>query len=111
MRGRFVWFAAGSAAGLYATTKARRLAYRLSTPGVVDQAAALGVGWRAFSTEVRHGMGTREQDVARRLHEATAALAGKARADSALVDSALADTTPPHDVRPTDTTHSNEGHH
>ena len=50
---------AGSAAGLYASVKARRAAYRLSTPGLVDQAAALGLGWRAFRSELRDGMETR----------------------------------------------------
>lgn len=67
MRSRVVWFVAGSAAGLYASVKARRAAYRLSTPGLVDQAAALGLGWRAFSSELRDGMETRERDIAREL--------------------------------------------
>ena len=67
MRSRIVWFAAGSAAGLYASVKARRAAYRLSTPGLVDQAAALGLGWRAFSSELRDGMETRQRDIAREL--------------------------------------------
>lgn len=63
MRARIVWFVAGSAAGVYATAKARRAAYRLSMPGLVDQAAALGLGWRAFSAELRDGMETREREV------------------------------------------------
>ena len=67
MRSRIVWFAAGSAAGLYASVKARRAAYRLSTPGLVDQAAALGLGWRAFSSELRDGMETRQRDIAHEL--------------------------------------------
>ena len=67
MRSRIVWVAAGSAAGLYASVKARRAAYRLSTPGLVDQAAALGLGWRAFSSELRDGMETRQRDIAREL--------------------------------------------
>ena len=67
MRSRVVWFVAGSAAGLYASVKARRAAYRLSTPGLVDQAAALGLGWRAFSAELRDGMETRQRDIAREL--------------------------------------------
>jgi hypothetical protein len=72
MKSRVVWFVAGSAAGLYASVKARRAAYRLSTPGLVDQAAALGLGWRAFSSELRDGMETRERDIARELSGATA---------------------------------------
>ncbi len=67
MRSRIVWFVAGSAAGVYTAAKARRAAYRLSAPGLVDQAAALGVGWRAFSDEMRDGMQTREQDIVRTL--------------------------------------------
>lgn len=67
MKARIVWFVAGSAAGVYASAKARRAAYRLSMPGLVDQAAALGLGWRAFSEELREGMETRERDVAREL--------------------------------------------
>lgn len=67
MRSRIVWFVAGSAAGVYSTVKSRRAAYRLSTPGLVDQAAALGLGWRAFSAEMQDGMQTRERDIVRRL--------------------------------------------
>ena len=63
MKPRILWFVAGSAAGVYATTKARRAAHRLSMPGLVDQAAALGLGWRAFSSELRDGMETRERAV------------------------------------------------
>ncbi|AWB92556.1 DUF6167 family protein [Aeromicrobium chenweiae] len=67
MRSRIAWFVAGSAAGIYSTVKARRAAYRLSAPGIVDQAAALGLGWRAFSAEMQDGMQTREHDIVRRL--------------------------------------------
>ena len=64
MRGRTVWFLAGTAAGVYATAKARRAAYRLSMPGLVDQAAAAGLGWRAFADELRTGMNRYEREVA-----------------------------------------------
>jgi hypothetical protein len=67
MRGRTVWFVAGTAAGVYATAKARRAAYRLSMPGLVDQAAAVGLGWRAFAGELRNGMTQYEREVAARL--------------------------------------------
>jgi hypothetical protein len=73
MMGRAVWFAAGAAAGVYGTVKARRAAYRLSGPGIIDQAAALGVGWRAFSADLREGMREREDVVVRRLDPAAAA--------------------------------------
>ena len=67
MRPRIIWFVAGSAAGVYAAAKAKRAAYRLSVPGLADQAAALGLGWRSFSAELRDGMETREREVAREL--------------------------------------------
>lgn len=67
MRSRIVWFVAGSATGVYTAVKARRAAYRLSAPGLVDQAAALGLGWRAFSAELRDGMQSHEHEIARRL--------------------------------------------
>ena len=67
MNPRLVWFAAGSAAGLYASVKAKRAAYRLTPSGLVDQASALGVGWRAFSAEVHEGMDAREQRIAQDL--------------------------------------------
>lgn len=70
MRARAVWFVAGSAAGVYASAKARRLAYRLSMPGLVDQAAAAGHGWRAFAAEWREGAATREHEIAQRLESA-----------------------------------------
>jgi hypothetical protein len=70
--GRAVWFAAGAAAGVYGSVKARRAAYRLSAPGIIDQAAALGVGWRAFSADLREGMQERQDDVVRRLDPAAA---------------------------------------
>ena len=67
MRGRSVWFVAGTAVGVYATAKARRAAYRLSMPGLIDQAAAAGLGWRAFAGELRDGMTRYEREVAARL--------------------------------------------
>ena len=70
MRGRTVWFVAGTAVGVYATAKARRAAYRLSMPGLIDQAAAAGLGWRAFAGELRNGMTQYEREVAARLDTA-----------------------------------------
>lgn len=64
MNRRFIWFAAGSAAGLYASFKAKRAAYRLTPSGLIDQASALGVGWRAFSAEMHDGMNAREHHIA-----------------------------------------------
>lgn len=72
MNGRFVWFVAGSAAGVYASVKARRAAYRMSMPGLIDQAAALGEGVRAFTAEVRHGMAERTAEIEHELTRPTA---------------------------------------
>ena len=72
MMGRAAWFVAGAAAGVYGSVKARRAAYRMSGPGIIDQAAALGVGWRAFNADLRAGMQERQDDVVRRLDPATA---------------------------------------
>lgn len=69
MNGRVVWFVAGSVAGAVASVKARRAAYRLSMPGLIDQAAALGEGVRAFSEEVRVGMDDRTRQLQQGLHE------------------------------------------
>ncbi len=63
MSTRIVWFVAGTAAGVYASVKARRAAYRVSMPGLVDQAAALGSGVRAFNAEVREGMHAKEHQI------------------------------------------------
>src|SRR4051794_35702905 len=67
MMPRLVWFVAGSVAGIYGAAKARRAAYRLSVPGLADQASALGQGLRAFSAEMQDGMQAREHDIARQL--------------------------------------------
>ena len=64
---RVIWLAAGAAAGAYATVKGRRAAERLSAPGLVDQAAALGTGWREFRTEMQVGMTARQNDFQNRL--------------------------------------------
>ena len=74
MIGKSAWFAVGVAAGVYGSVKARRAAYRLSAPGIIDQAAALGVGWRAFSADLRDGMREREDAVVRKLDPAAARL-------------------------------------
>lgn len=71
MNGRVVWFVAGSVAGVYASVKARRAAYRMSMPGLIDQAAALGEGVRAFSAEVRDGMQERTRELEHELGSRT----------------------------------------
>ena len=63
MSARVVWFVAGAAAGVYSSVKAKRAAYRLSMPGLIDQAAALGSGVRAFRAEMHEGMNTKEHQL------------------------------------------------
>jgi len=65
--GRVFWFALGTGAGLYASFRARRLAYRLTPVGVADQVAAVGVGLQAFADEVKIGMAEREDQIAAQL--------------------------------------------
>lgn len=92
MKGRIVWFVAGSAAGVYTAAKARRAAYRLSAPGLVDQASALGLGLRAFGHELRDGMQHREHDIVRRLSADLPAV--PLRLDEAPSDHTPSDQTP-----------------
>lgn len=98
MRSRLVWFVAGSAAGVYTAAKARRAAYRLSAPGVVDQAAALGLGWRELSAEVRDGMLARERQIARLLTEEP--VTEPLRLDEARARLDRPETTPPDVTHP-----------
>ncbi|WP_269302364.1 DUF6167 family protein [Aeromicrobium sp. HA] len=76
MSARLAWFVAGAAAGVYSSVKAKRAAYRLSMPGLIDQAAALGSGVRAFRAEMAEGMSAQEQHLRQRLldHEPRLAL-------------------------------------
>lgn len=63
MSNKALWFVAGTAAGIYASVKAKRAAYRLSMPGLIDQASALGVGVRAFKSEMQDGMCEKENEI------------------------------------------------
>lgn len=63
MSNKILWFVAGTAAGVYASVKAKRAAQRLSMPGLIDQASALGVGVRAFKSEMLDGMYEKETEI------------------------------------------------
>ncbi|MBW9216823.1 hypothetical protein KV102_18445 [Mumia sp. zg.B53] len=67
MKGRVLWFVAGTTAGVYGSVKARRLAYRLTPAGVTDQIAAWQLGAQAFADELRTGMAHREAEIAAQL--------------------------------------------
>ena len=61
--GRVVWFVAGAGLGVYASVKARRLAYRASPSGLADQAAALRLGAQALLDDVLTAARAREDEL------------------------------------------------
>ena len=81
---RAVWFAAGAGVGVYAMTRARRLAEALTPEGLADRLAGLSLGAQLFRDEVRTGMAEKETDLRERLHRtphgARVQLAGTAAA-------------------------------
>ncbi len=66
MKGRIVWFVAGSAAGVYADVQGDAAGLPVLPAGIVDQ-AAWRLGSRAFSDEVRDGMDARETELVEHL--------------------------------------------
>ena len=64
---RAIWFAAGAGAGVYAVTKARRLAEAFTPEGLEDRLAGLAVGAHLFNEEVRTGMAEKERELRGRL--------------------------------------------
>jgi len=55
MIGRGVWFAAGAAAGVYATVRARRAVEAFTPDGIRDRLSAVGVGARMMRAEFAYG--------------------------------------------------------
>ena len=64
---RAVWFAAGAGVGVYAMTRARRVAALLTPEGLADRLAGLSLGAHLFGAEVRAGMDEKENEVRERL--------------------------------------------
>jgi hypothetical protein len=64
---RTFWFVAGAGAGVYLTVRARRAAEALTSDGIGDRVAALGVGAQLFREEVRAGMAEKETELRARL--------------------------------------------
>ena len=64
---RTVWFLAGGAAGVYATSKARRLADALSYDGVHDRLTGWFAGARVVRDELRAGIAEKEAELTERL--------------------------------------------
>lgn len=57
---RSLWFVAGAGAGVYAMTRARRLAESFTVDGLRDRAGAVAVGARLLREDVVRGRAERE---------------------------------------------------
>jgi hypothetical protein len=64
---RTLWFVAGATSGVYALTKARRVAEAFTPDGLRDRLAGLTLGMHLFTEEVRTEMTSRENDLRERL--------------------------------------------
>lgn len=64
---RAVWFAAGTAAGVYAATKVRRAAESLTVDGIHDRLTGWFAGARVLGDELRSGMLEKETELRARL--------------------------------------------
>jgi hypothetical protein len=65
MRG--LWFVAGTAAGVYATAKARKAAEALTVDGIHDRLTGWFAGARVLSEELRAGTAEKETELRARL--------------------------------------------
>ncbi|HET6563413.1 MAG TPA: DUF6167 family protein [Marmoricola sp.] len=65
MRG--IWFVAGTAAGVYATAKARRAAEALTVDGIHDRLTGWFAGARVLRDELRAGTAEKETELRGRL--------------------------------------------
>jgi hypothetical protein len=64
---RTLWFVAGAGAGVYAVTKARRVAEALTPEGLADRLAGLSVGAHLFGQELKAGMAEKEIELRGRM--------------------------------------------
>jgi Family of unknown function (DUF6167) len=64
---RTIWFVAGAGVGVYAVTRARRVAEVFTPEGLADRLAGLSLGAHLFGQEVRAGMAEKENDLRERL--------------------------------------------
>ena len=64
---RAFWFAAGTAAGVYATTKARRAAEALTVDGIHDRLTGWFAGARVLGEEMRAGYLDKETELHSRM--------------------------------------------
>ena len=66
MIGKGFWFAAGAAAGVYATVRARRVAEAFTPDGVRDRIGAVGLGARMMRQEFAQGAAEAEAGIRER---------------------------------------------
>jgi hypothetical protein len=64
---RALWFAAGTAAGVYATTKVRRAAEALTVDGIHDRLTGWFAGARVLGEEMRTGFLDKETELRTRI--------------------------------------------
>ena len=64
---RALWFVAGAGAGVYAMSRARRVAEAVSVDGLRDRLSGLGVGMRMFRDEVAAGRVEKETELRERM--------------------------------------------
>ena len=64
---RALWFVAGAGVGVYAMTRARRVAEALSPDGLADRLAGLSLGLHLLRDEVLAGAAEKEIDLRGRL--------------------------------------------
>lgn len=64
---RAVWFVAGATAGVYAVTKARRVAEAFTPDGIRDRLAGLSLGAHLLHEEIVTEMSAKENDLRDRL--------------------------------------------
>lgn len=79
---RSAWFAAGTAAGIYATVRARRLAEAFTPDGVRDRIGALGLGARMMREEFEQGRADAEADLRERYNAAAVRMAAQRELES-----------------------------
>ena len=65
---RTMWFVAGTAAGVYASTRARRAAEALTLDGIHDRLTGWFAGAAVLREELRAGMHEKESELRDRLH-------------------------------------------
>jgi hypothetical protein len=63
-----MWFVAGTAAGVYASTRARRAAEALTLDGIHDRLTGWFAGAAVLREELRAGMHEKESELRDRLH-------------------------------------------